>query len=65
MLRDQLTESEQLVEFAYQEQATVESDARTLETDLERGIEEKLKRLVLYLTHRVLTSSPRSHPYKH
>jgi hypothetical protein len=68
MLRDQFTEPEPLVEFAHQDQATVGSDAGTLELDLERGVEGKLKRPILYLTHWVLTSrtfSPRSHPYKH
>jgi hypothetical protein len=68
MLRDQLTESEPLLEFTHQDQAAVGPNARTLEADLDRGIEEKLKRPVLYLTHWVLTSGtslPRSHPHKH
>ena len=50
MLRDQLTESEPLLEFTHQDQAAVGPNARTLEADLDRGIEEKLKRPVLYLT---------------
>jgi hypothetical protein len=68
MLRDQFAESEPLVEFAHQNQATVRSDAGALELDLERGVEGELKGPILYLTHWVLTSrmfSPRSHPYKH
>ncbi len=68
MLRDQFTEPEPLVEFAHQDQATVGSDAGTLELDLERGVEGKLKRPILYLTHWVLTSgasSSHSHPYEY
>jgi hypothetical protein len=68
MLRDQFAEPKPLVEFAHQDQAAVGSNARTLEADLERGIEGKLKRPVLYLTHWVRTSGTslaRSHPYKH
>ena len=68
MLRDQFAEPESLVEFAHQDQAAVGSDARTLEIDLERGVEGELKGLVLYLTHWVLTSgasSSRSHPHKY
>jgi hypothetical protein len=68
ILRDQFAEPEPLVEFAHQPQAAAGSDARTLKTDLETGIEGKLKRPVLFLTHWVLTSgtsSPRSHSHKH
>jgi hypothetical protein len=68
MLRDQFTESEPLVEFTHQDQATVRRNVRTLKADLERRIEGELKGPFLYLTHWVLTSrtfSPRSHPYKH
>jgi hypothetical protein len=68
MLFDQFAESEPLVEFAHQDQATVRSDAGALELDLERGVEGELKRPFLYLTHWVLTSrtfSPRSHPYEY
>jgi hypothetical protein len=50
MLRDQFAESEPLVEFAHQDQATVRSDAGALELDLERGVEGELKGPILYLT---------------
>jgi hypothetical protein len=40
MLFDQFAESEPLVEFAHQDQATVRSDAGALELDLERGVEK-------------------------
>jgi len=43
MLFDQFAESEPLVEFAHQNQATVRSDAGALELDLERGVEGELK----------------------
>ena len=56
MLVDQFSESESLVEFAHQDQAAVGSDAGALEIDFERSVEGELKRLILYLTHWVLTS---------
>ena len=68
MPRDQFAESEPLVEFTHQDQATVRRNVRTLKTDLERRIEGKLKRPFLYLTYWVLTSgtsSSHSHPHKH
>ena len=68
MLRDQLTESEPLLEFTHQDQAAVGPNARTLEADLDRGIEGKLKRPVLFLARPALTSrrsSLRSRPRKH
>jgi hypothetical protein len=68
MLFDQFAESEPLVEFAHQDQATVRRNVRTLKTDLERRIEGKLKGPFLYLTHWVLTSgasSSHSHPYEY
>ena len=43
MLRDQFAEPEPLVEFAHQDLAAVGSDARTLEADIERSVEGKLK----------------------
>ena len=46
MLLDQFSKSQPLVELAHQDQATVGSDARTLEIDLERGVEGGLKRLL-------------------
>jgi hypothetical protein len=51
MLRDQFAESEPLVEFTHQEQATVGRNVRTLKANLERRIEGKLKTPFLYLTH--------------
>lgn len=68
MLFDQLSESESLVKFAYQDRAAVGRDAGTLEIDFERSVEGELKRLILYLTHWVLTSgasSSRPHPHKY
>jgi hypothetical protein len=56
MLSDQFSKPESLVELAHQDQAAVGSDARTLEIDLERGIEGELKRLVGAFTHGVSTS---------
>lgn len=47
-------------DLAHQDQAAVGFDAGTLEIDLERGIEGELKKLILYLTHRVLTSGASS-----
>jgi len=68
MLFDQFSEPESLVKFAYQDQAAVGSDAGTLEIDFERSVERELKRLILYLTHGVLTfgvSSLHLHPHKY
>ena len=68
MLFDQFSESESLVKFAHQDQAAVGSDAGALEIDFERSVEGELKRLILYLTHWVLTSgasSSRSHPHQY
>ena len=56
MLHDEITEAQTFVQLAHQDQATVGSDARTLEIDLQRGVEGELKRLILYLTHWVLIS---------
>jgi hypothetical protein len=41
-LFDQFSEPESLVEFTHQDQAAVGSDARTLEADLERSINEEI-----------------------
>ena len=51
MLSDQFSEPESLVEFAHQDQAAIGGDARTLEIDLERGVERELKRLAWAFTH--------------
>lgn len=68
MLLDQFSQPESLVEFAHQDQAAIGSDAGTLEVDFEEGIEGELKRLILYLTHWVLTSgtsTSRSNPHEY
>jgi hypothetical protein len=43
-----------IYDFANREQAAVVSDARHREADLDRDIDGKLKRPMLFLTHRVL-----------
>lgn len=66
MLLGQLSESEALVRFAHQDQAAVRGDAETLEIDLERWVEGKLKSCVLYFTHWALAAgapSLRSHQH--
>ncbi len=68
MLFDQFSEPASFVKFAYQDQAAVGSDAGTLEIDFERSVEGELKRLILFLTHWVLTSGASSlhlHPHKY
>jgi hypothetical protein len=50
-LGDQFSEPESLVEFVYQDQAAVGSNAGTLQINLERGAEGELKGLISYLTH--------------
>jgi hypothetical protein len=65
---DQFAALEPLVGFAHQEQADARRNVRTLKTDVETGIEGKLKRPILYLTHWILTSgtsSSHSHYHKH
>ena len=56
MLVDQLAQSEPLVQFPNENQATIRGDARSLEIDFEKSVEGELKRLVFFFTHRVLTS---------
>ena len=48
---DEFSETELLVEFAHQDQATVGSDAGPLEIDFERGVERELKWLILFLAY--------------
>jgi len=55
-LFDQFSEPQSLVDSPHQEQAAVERDVETMQIDLERGVEGKLKGLILYLTPWVLTS---------
>ena len=56
MLVDQLPESESFIQFANENQTAIRGDSRSLEIDFEKSIERELKRLVLFFTHRVLTS---------
>jgi hypothetical protein len=68
MLVDQFAKAESLVELTHQDQTAVGGDTRTWEIDLERGVEGELERLILSLTHWVLTSgapSSRSHPHEY
>jgi hypothetical protein len=53
---DEFPEAEPLVQFADHNQATVGSDPRSLEIDLQRGVEGELKGLILFLTHWVSAS---------
>jgi hypothetical protein len=48
---DEITEAEALIHFADQNQATIGSDARSLEIDLQGRVEGRLKWLVLFLIH--------------
>jgi hypothetical protein len=56
MLGDDLAEAQTFIQFAHQKEATIRRDARSLEIDLQGGIEGKLKWPVFFLTHWVLTS---------
>lgn len=69
-LFDQLSEPEALVKFAHKDQAVRQptDDGGTLEIDFERGVEGKLKGLVLGFTRWVFTSGVRSscsHPHEY
>ena len=67
MLVDQLPESESFIQFANENQTAIRGDSRSLEIDFEKSIERELKRLVLFFTHRVLTSMASlsgSNPYQ-
>jgi len=67
MLLDQFSKPESHVEFAYQNQAGIGSDARTLEIDLESGVKGELKRLLWVFTRWVSTSAEQSslsHPHE-
>lgn len=51
----------------YQNEAPIRRDARSLEIDLQRSVEQELEQLTLFLTHWVLTSgasSSRSDPHE-
>ena len=65
---DELVQTQSLIQFANQNQATVGSHSRCLEIDLQGSIKRELKGLVLFLTRWVYTpesSSLRSHPHKY
>jgi hypothetical protein len=65
---DELVQTQSLIQFANQNQATVGSHSRSLEIDLQGSIKRELKGLVLFLTHWVYTPEPsslRSHPHKY
>jgi hypothetical protein len=57
---DQFIQTQTFVQLPHQNQATVRRDSRSLEIDLQGAVERKLKGLVLFLTHRVLTSGASS-----
>ena len=56
VLGDQFAKAQSFIQFADQNQAAVGGDARSLEIHLQRSVERELKRLILFLTHWVLTS---------
>lgn len=67
VLFDKFAESQPLIQFPNEYQATVRSDTRPLGIDFQRSIERELKRLILFLTHWVCTFKPSSmcpHPNK-
>src|ERR1039458_1424581 len=47
------TQSQTLIQLAYQQQTTVGSDPRALEINFQTGVKRELKGLILFLTHRV------------
>jgi hypothetical protein len=56
VLVGEFAESLTFVQLPHQNQATIGSDSRSLEIDLQRGIEREQKWLVLFLTQWVWTS---------
>jgi len=60
MLFDELSEPQSLVQFPDHNQAAIGGDPRSLEIDLERGVERELKGLVLFVTHSVWASGASS-----
>jgi hypothetical protein len=57
----QFTEPQPLIQFPHENQATVRSDTRPLEINLQRSIEQELKWLILFLTHWVPRASSSFH----
>jgi hypothetical protein len=51
VLGDEATEAQALVQLTQQNQATVGSNPRSLETDFQRRVEGELKLLIPLLTH--------------
>jgi hypothetical protein len=51
VLFDEFTEAQAFVQLTHQNQATIGGDPRSLEIDLQRGVERELKGLVLFVTH--------------
>jgi hypothetical protein len=56
MLFDEFPEPEPFVQLAHQNQAIIGGDPRSLEVNLQSGVEGELKRLILFLTHWVSVS---------
>jgi hypothetical protein len=56
MLFDQFSDPDSLAKLTHQDQAAVRGDSGTLKIDLEQGIEEVPKRLVLVIIHWACTS---------
>jgi hypothetical protein len=54
---DVRTQAQTFIQFAHQQQTTVESDPQSLEIDSQLAFEGELKGLVLLLTHWVETSA--------
>jgi hypothetical protein len=68
VLFDEFTEAQAFVQLTHQNQTTIRGDPRSLEIDLQRGVERELKWLVLFVTHGVWTSgasSLHSNPHKY
>jgi hypothetical protein len=60
MLSDEFAQTQTFVQPPHKNQATARGDPQSLEIDLQGSIEGELKGLVLFLTHRVLTSGASS-----
>ena len=56
MLGDECLQAQAFIQLAYQKEAGVGGDARSLECDFQKAIERELKRLVRSFTHRVSLS---------
>lgn len=50
---DERMQSQTFIRLKHQKQTTVGNDARTLEINFQRPVQGELKRLILFLTHRV------------